>query len=85
MAELTKRERAFGRTALVMESMMEGLAMLKSSIQLADDETLTESDIAAYQNLADHLGQFARKGLVGFLQYCVEEGLTPPDGVGDLL
>lgn len=85
MAELTEREKVFGRTALVLDKLTEGLAALKSTIQLADDGPLTEDDLAAYQNLAERFDQFLRMGVVDFLTYCVESGITAPDSVEDVL
>lgn len=86
MATLNNREKAFGRTALVLDKLADGFHALKASIALASgEEDLHDRDKDMYKKLEDTLDHFLVEGIVPFLAHAVGEGLTHPESLEDVL
>lgn len=86
MATLNNRDKAFGRTALVLDKLANGFHALKASIALASgEEGLHDCDKAMYKKLEDTLDHFVGEGIVPFLEHAVGEELTPPESLKDVL
>lgn len=86
MATLNNREKAFGRTDLVLDKLANGFHALKASIALASsEEDLHDRDKDMYKKLEDTLDHFLREGIVPFLGHAACEELHFPESLEDVL
>lgn len=86
MTTLNNREKTFGRTAIVLNKMADDFLVLKSTIKSAlAEDGLQQGDKDVYEELEELLHRFLTGGVIPFLEHAIDEDLTHPESLKDLL